>query len=151
MTLTKRGTYWYGDDHADIRTELTRYSELNGYAVDNFADIKCQCDNDSFFFFTDESAGVAVRRCTQCGVEHLMGDSADYAAEAEVEQHECVCEVNLFQITAGIHRYRNQDDTLSNDVRWLYLGCRCPSCGLVGCYADWKNEYNGYDKLLSMM
>lgn len=52
-------------------------------------------------------------------------------------------------IPGEIHRYRNEDESLSDDVRWLYLGCR--SCGLVGCYADWKNEFNGYEKLLAMM
>ncbi len=52
----------------------------------------------------------------------------------------------------GEHWYGdNQDDSLSADVRWLYLDCRCVKCSLVGCYADWKNEYNGYEQLLAMM
>jgi hypothetical protein len=81
----------------------------------------------------------------------MMGDSADYADDAEVGQHTCVCEGEVFQITAGVHRYRDEDDSLSPDVRWLYLGCRCVECGLVDCFADWKNEYNGYEQLLAMM
>jgi hypothetical protein len=31
----------------------------------------------------------------------------------------------------------------------LYLGCRCPACGLVAVYGDWKNEFNGYRELLA--
>ncbi len=151
MTLKQRGGYWYGDDLADLREELARYSDLNGYPIDNFTDAQCKCGNDSFYFLTDEDEGVAVRRCSTCDGEHMMGDSADYADDAEVGQHTCVCEGEIFQITAGVHRYRNQDDSLSLDVRWLYLGCRCVECGLVGCFADWKNEYNGYEQLLAMI
>ncbi len=36
----------------------------------------------------------------------------------------------------------------SEDVRWLYVGCRCPACGLTAVYGDWKNEFNGYRDLL---
>ncbi|MEQ8637118.1 hypothetical protein [Gimesia maris] len=143
--------YWYGENHADLRQEMTRYSELNGYPIDSFVDVVCTCGNDSFLFRTDQNEGVAMRFCPQCETEHLMGDSEDYTDEAEVEKHFCVCDAEVFQITAGIHRYRNEDDSLSADVRWLYLGCRCVDCGLVGSYADWKNEFNGYEELLSRM
>ena len=80
-----------------------------------------------------------------------MGDSADFLEEAEVGQHDCVCEKDILQITVGISRYRNEDDSLSDDVRWLYIGCRCIACGMLGCYADWKNEYNVYQELLKNM
>jgi hypothetical protein len=40
-------------------------------------------------------------------------------------------------------------DEFLKDVRWLYLGCRCPECGLTGVYGDWKNEYIGYKELLA--
>ena len=151
MALKKRGEYWYGEGHADIRAELAQYSEQNGYPIDDFADLRCRCGSDEFYLLTDEMQGVAIRRCDKCSDEHFIGDSADFAEEAEVAQRECVCAEGVFQITAGLHRYRNEDDSLSNDVRWLYLGCRCPSCGVVGCYADWKNEYNGYQELLARM
>jgi hypothetical protein len=151
MALKKQGKYWYGDDHTDVRAELESYSRQNAYPIDNYVDVKCKCGKDRFYLLTDEDAGVAVRQCVNCGDEHLMGDSADYSDEAEVGQHECICEKDKFEIVAGIHRYRNDDNSLSDDVRWLYIGCRCPSCGLVGCYADWKNEFNDYAKLLELM
>jgi hypothetical protein len=143
MGLKKRGKYWYGEDVADLRTELARYAARNEYPIDNFSDVRCTCGSDTFYFLTDEAAGVAVRICETCDHEHLMGDSADFADEADVAQHVCVCGEDVFQLVAGVHRYRNQDDSLSDDVRWLY--------GLVGCYADWKDEYNGYEQLLAAM
>lgn len=39
---------------------------------------------------------------------------------------------------------RGNDTETRDDVRWLYLGCRCVTCGLTACYGDWKNEYPGY-------
>ncbi len=80
MALTKRRNNWYGDDHADLREELARYSSENEYPIDNFTTVKCQCGSDLFQLYTDEDQGVAMRICTQCHNEHLMGDSADYLA-----------------------------------------------------------------------
>jgi hypothetical protein len=38
--------------------------------------------------------------------------------------------------------------TLAIDARWLYVGCRCPACGLTACYGDWKIGGGGYHDLL---
>jgi hypothetical protein len=67
-----------------------------------------------------------------------------HLAEAELEQHECLCGKNHFEITVGVALYDQ-----SQAVRWLYIGCRCVACGLTGCYADWKNEHENYTQLLS--
>ncbi|MCC9600555.1 hypothetical protein LOC67_08280 [Stieleria sp. JC731] len=151
MALTKRRNNWYGEDHADLRKELARYSTVNGYPIDNFTNVKCKCGCQLFELYTDEEQGAAMRTCTQCHNEHLMGDSADYVSEAELVPHECNCRKDQFQIVVGVHRYRNADDSVSDDVRWLYIGCRCPKCNLLGCYADWKNEFEEYRKLLRRM
>lgn len=150
MPLQKRGKHWFGNSHADIREELLRFSNLNGYRTDNFADIFCQCGNDTFYFFADENEGVAIRRCRirTCRDESMMGDSVE---DAESVQFGCLCGKKTFQITVGINRYRNLDNSMANDVRWIYFGCRCTTCGLIGCYADWKNEFEDYEKLLKMM
>lgn len=31
----------------------------------------------------------------------------------------------------------------------LYVGCRCPACGLTGVYGDWKNEHEDHVALLA--
>lgn len=143
MALRKRGKYRYGDTQADIREELLRYSEGVTYLAHHFSDAVCQCGAKVFRLSLDDTAGVAVRGCSACGVGHPIGDSEDYIGQAELEECACPCGGESFEITAGVSLY---DD--SEDVRWFYLGCRCPSCGLTACYGDWKNEFIGYRELL---
>jgi hypothetical protein len=54
------------------------------------------------------------------------------------------CGGEEFEITVGVSLYEG-----SEDVRSLYIGCRCPGCGLSAVYGDWKNEFNGYRDLLA--
>ena len=149
MPITKRGEYFYGDSQADIREELRRYSDQNAYPIDYFADCVCVCGARLFELHVDEDNGVGGRTCLACGSEHVMADGAQYLDDAELESCECLCGQSAFEITAGVHVYRGANNDPTEDVRWFYIGCRCPECGLVGCYADWKNEYNGYQELLA--
>jgi hypothetical protein len=146
MALRKKGKYYFGESAADIRPEILRYSKLNGYPATHFADAVCTCGGQLFQLQTDGDAGVAIRICAACQNVHLMGDSAEYLEDAKLDSHECNCLKEVFEITVGVSLY---DD--SNDLRWLYLGCRCPSCGLTGVYGDWKNEFEGYERLLGMV
>ncbi len=91
----------------------------------------------------DENEGAAVRVCAKCKAEHPIGDSDEYLEDAELEECACPCGNEEFEVTVGVSLYED-----SEDVRWLYLGCRCPKCGLAACYGDWKNEYIGYRELL---
>ncbi|WP_435011309.1 hypothetical protein P12x_002616 [Tundrisphaera lichenicola] len=143
MALVKRDEHWYGEDQGDIRIELIRYSELNSYLAEHFADAACPCGSKAFRLQMDEGAGVAVRTCPTCGAEHPIGDSEDYLADAEFEECECLCGGAIFEVTAGVALYED-----SEDVKWIYLGCRCVTCGLTACYGDWKNEADGYRELL---
>lgn len=144
MALQKRGQWWYGDSQADIRDEILRYSEEVGYAAEHFADATCTCGGTVFWLLLDDTAGVASRICVACESEaHPIGDSAEYMEEADEDECACPCGGEEFEITVGVSLY---DD--SEDVRWLYLGCRCPACGLTAVYGDWKNEYIGYRELL---
>jgi hypothetical protein len=143
MALVKRGKHWYGDEQADIPAELLRYSLRNGYPAEHFVDAVCTCGGRTFRLSLDDTEGAAVRACTSCGAGHPIGDSGDYLAGAELQECECPCGDGSFEITAGVSLYEG-----SQDVRWFYLGCRCPACGLVACYGDWKDEYEGYRELL---
>ena len=91
MALTKMGEFWYGTTSGDTQAELRSYSVANRYEAVRFASSKCDCGCRTFALQTDEEAGVAIRTCTDCGQEHLMGDSAEYVEEAAPEAHECVC------------------------------------------------------------
>ncbi|SEF32128.1 hypothetical protein ABL840_24745 [Variovorax sp. NFACC27] len=144
MALRKKGRYWYGDGPEDTQVEVQRYSKSNAYVATRFAASACTCGHRSFRLESDEEAGAARRTCTACGGVHLMGDSAEYADEAELEGHECVCGEETFELLSGVTLY-----TDSNDVRWYYLGCRCTSCSLVGVFADWKCEGGDADAFLA--
>lgn len=143
MALQKRGLYWYGDDQDDIRGEIARFSRCNEAVAQHFADAVCRCGSKIFRLRLDDDAGAAVRRCVECSFDHPIGDSVAFLDEAELGECSCVCGGETFEITVGVALY---DD--SQGVKWLYLGCRCPACGLVGVYGDWKNEFEGYEGLL---
>jgi hypothetical protein len=143
MTLTRRGEHSYGTDQADISSEISRYSVVNGYPAEHFADASWACGCITFGLALDDNEGAAVRKCSRGNAEHPIGDSEDYLEDAELEERACPCGGELFEITVGVALY-----TDSEDVRWLYLGCRCPNCALTAVYGDWKNEFNGFHILL---
>jgi hypothetical protein len=147
MALKKRGKWRFGDNQADIRTEIIRYSKKE-YLAHHFADCVCkQCGGKSFELLIDDNTGVAARMCLGCEADlHPIGDSAEYLDEADEEECVCPCGQEAFEITVGVSLYADSDD-----VRWIYIGCRCISCGLTAVYGDWKNEYNGFQELLAMV
>lgn len=146
MTLVQQGTQFFGTEQRDVRTMLTAFSTANAYVAQHFADAVCTCGGTVFVVAVDDGAGAATRTCAQCKLAHAIGDSADYLDEAELEGCACPCGAERFELTVGVSLYEGSDD-----VRWLYLGCRCPACGLVGCYGEWKNEYEDYRALLALV
>ena len=146
MAIHKRGKWWYGDSQADITAELVRQGKINEDIPTRFADLKCQCGSTTFRLRLDDDQGAAIRTCTACGNDHPIGDSDQYIADAELEEAACVCGGENFEVTVGLALYDESDD-----VRWLYLGCRCPVCGLTGCYGDWTSEFPDYRDLMKRL
>jgi hypothetical protein len=144
VTLSRKGDYWYGTSAEDTRAEVTRYSKANKYLATKFQASQCKCGSIDFKLESDEEAGAARRICVACGDVHLMGDSAEYAAEADFDNHVCVCGEENFNLLSGVALYKG-----SNDVRWYYIGCRCTSCHLVGVFAEWKCEAGDADAFLA--
>ena len=140
--LKKRGKYRYGSEQADIREEIVRYSRGN-YPATRFGDARCPCSSMTFRLQLDDAEGAAVRTCAACAVAHPMGDSAEFLDGATLEECACPCGAEVFEVSVGVALFADSDD-----VRWLYVGCRCPACGIVGVYGDWKNEFDGYADLL---
>jgi hypothetical protein len=145
MGLRKRGKYRYGDSQSDIREALQKYAK-GSYLPTQFADAVCQCGSHKFSLLLDENEGAVVRTCSSCQQAHPIGDSAEYLEDAELEQCACPCGGEIFEVTMGIALYDN-----SKDVKWFYLGCRCPQCELTACYGDWKNEFEGYEEFLKQV
>lgn len=144
MTLTRRGRFWYGSTPEDTQVEVRRYSVGNGYEAVKFAASVCACGGRTFRLETDENEGVARRTCTACGTSQLMGDSDEYAEDATLEPHVCVCDAAAFELMSGVALYEG-----SNDVRWYYIGCQCAACHLTGVFADWKCEAGDADVFLA--
>lgn len=142
--LQNRDDHWYGDNHEDIRGELKRYSDLNGYAINHYADCRCSCGGTTFRLTMDDTEGAAIRTCAKCKTEHPIGDSAEYLDEAELEECACPCGNEQFELSAGVSLYED-----SQDVRWIYIGCLCTKCSMTACYGDWSNEFIGYKDLLA--
>ncbi|MHB1423971.1 MAG: hypothetical protein ACYC3I_12405 [Gemmataceae bacterium] len=144
MTLRKRGKWRFGDSQADIRDEILRYSKGVEYPARHYAVAVCKCGGTRFRLFLDDAQGAAVRNCVLCDSEHPIGDSDEYLEEAELKDCACPCGGEEFEITVGVSLYED-----SENVRWLYVGCRCVVCGLTAVYGDWKNEFSGYRELLA--
>jgi hypothetical protein len=143
MALHKRGKWWYGESQADIHDEILRYSKSVTYLARHYADAACKCGSNLFNLLLDSTECVAVRVCVACGTEHPIADSDEFLDSAELEECACPCGNEEFEIAVGVSLYEN-----SETVKWLYLGCRCPKCGLTAVYGDWKNEFIGYQNLL---
>ncbi|WP_200733652.1 hypothetical protein [Stenotrophomonas sp. S39] len=135
MALTRKGKYWYGDEDGDIAAVIGNYSRAAGYPATLFRAALCSCGSARFHLFDDEVEGAARRDCVACGESHLMFDSAEYLAEANLDEHVCMCDNAALSIHCGVALYEG-----TQDVQWLYIGCRCAECGMVGVYADWKCE-----------
>ncbi len=144
MALIKRGRYYYGDTSEDLQHEMSRFSRLNEYICDQFLNVVCSCGNRLFSLYVDEDAGAAVRVCSNCKHQHAIGDSDDYLDEAELERCICVCDQESLELSVGVSLYSDSDD-----VKWIYIGCRCPECRIIGVYANWKCEYIDYRELFS--
>jgi hypothetical protein len=146
MALSKRNGRVYGTSRDDLPAEIASHSRASGYEATQFRNALCQCGTDTFRLLVDDSEGAAVRQCASCSHEHPIGDSAEYLSEASLEECECPCGNSSLQITVGVALY-----TDSRDVRWLYIGCRCPVCTQMAVYAFWKNEYLDFTELLALV
>ena len=115
----------------ELQKEMLRYSELNGYPISEFSEAACNCGNRDFHLFSDDEEGGAFLVCPDCGKEHDLEASKNYIAQAQ--QNICSCEHEKLSIGIGKAFYES-----STDIRWVYIGARCPKCALSGVYVDWK-------------
>jgi hypothetical protein len=143
MTLKRRGKYAYGEDVSDLRAEMARYSKRNGYPIDAFWQPVCAChesasksaaDEGSFMIEYDDEEGAAWLLCSKCDRNYPVADSAEFEPQS-VSGCQCEHDEEYGQVLVGAALFPGTDD-----VRWLYVGWRAPSCGLVGVYVDWKYD-----------
>jgi hypothetical protein len=151
MALHKKGEFLYGDSAADIRELLSKhYSEE--YPASRFADAVCVCGGRVFCLQTDEEYHIAAWFCKECDAQYVFHDrniDGYYEGDPEADTECCGCPCtprgnSYFEITVGACLYEGSDD-----VRRVYIGCRCVSCGLTGSYSDWNRVDLPYQKLFS--
>ncbi len=153
MTIRKRGKFWYGDSAADIREVLARDCGKSD-PLTVFADAVCDCGGRVFSLQIDEEHGEAAWSCKACDAQYLFHDreiAGYYEGDPEADTECCGCPCtnrgeSYFEIAVGASLY---DD--SEDVRWVYIGCRCVACGLTACYAAWNRVDLPYPKLFAHM
>ena len=145
MTIDTSAEWWRSDEPQDLREYL---HALDGtYPIDAFSLATCECGSGVFTLEYDAEAGDARRACTACLRTHFICDSGDYWAEAEPKTWECIeCSGIGANIGVGFSLYEP-----GGDVRWLYVGVRCATCGILGCYVDWKVAYGPSNQLIGMV
>ena len=140
MSIDKRQEYWHGDCPEDIIEYLDGYSENE---ISKTVIVKCrQCGSDILTCEIDAFEGVIEVGCTACDTKRFLLDVDEWGDEDEPENLECpLCKMNQANIVVGFV-YR-----ASGGVKWVYIGCRCIGCGLLGSCGDWKISYGPTDEM----
>ena len=134
MAINKRGKWWKGTGPADIEEYLHELKPA-GYVPDRVDHARCACQGQVFAVRRDQDEGVAVRICIACSNEHLMLDGAEYIEDADLREVRCTCHAGSYNVAVG---FAHRED---GSIRWVSVGLRCTSCGVLACCADWKIDY----------
>lgn len=146
MTIDTTGQWWVGSDPNDIAVFLEAYSE-DGYKTEEFRLSRCNCGSVEFLLEADDDEGAARRTCVKCGAEHFICDSGEYWKDAKPEEWRCTeCKSKHTNVGVGFALYAED-----KEIKWLYVGCRCANCGVLGCFAGWKVGYAPSRQLLDLV
>jgi hypothetical protein len=144
MAIDTSGKWWKGED-ADDLVEYVRVLTEQSSPATKFVIAKCACGADRFRLYADRDEGCAKRQCASCGKETFICDSEEAAAEARFKQATCGCKKDVFDVAVG---FSLRDD---GEIKWITVGSRCGSCGMLGAYVDWKINYAPTAHLYSMV
>jgi hypothetical protein len=142
------GEWWRGDSAEDIADYLEELGP-GGYPVHQASRSLCApCSGTVFTIELDPSTVCARRTCVSCGAVAYMLDSDRYWMDGDEEDGPeavaCPCGADRFESVAG---FSFRDD---GEVRWVSVGIRCVSDGILGCCADWKISYGPSRHLLNL-
>lgn len=147
MTIDTSGKWWVGTEANDIGEYLVAY-EAEGYPVDVTRICICGCGSERFDLEADRVEGVARRACRDCGSGHYLCDSEEYWDDAEPEKWACAeCGCEVCNLGVGFSLYAASDEE-PKDIRWISVGQRCTTCGVLGSFVDWKVGYGGSGALI---
>jgi hypothetical protein len=144
MAIDRSGKWWKGQN-ADDLVEYVRLLTQQGHPATKFVIAKCACGTHRFRLYADQDEGCAKRECASCGKVAFICDSEDASEEASLKKARCKCKKDVFDLAAGF----SLRDT--GDIKWITVGARCASCGMLGAYVDWKIDYAPTGHLYSMV
>lgn len=145
MAIDMSGEFWTGENADDLAEYLRRFS-ADGYPADVVVRAACAaCGSLRFRVALDDEEGAATRTCSDCSSVTAMLDSDEYLDDADLSDAECPCGGDTFDVTVGFAMRENAE------VRWIYVGLRCLTDGVLGCYADWKIDYEPSRHLLEQV
>ncbi|WP_250038263.1 hypothetical protein [Paractinoplanes maris] len=135
MTIKKAGKFWRGDNLGDLVTYIQKH-QAGGYPVQHAREVTCsRCRQGTFRILVDDEEGCALAICLNCRTETPVADSADHLEEADLGECACPCGGETFSAAVGFAM------TAGDEVRWISLGLRCLTDGVLGVYTDWKIDY----------
>jgi hypothetical protein len=136
MVIDTSGTWWTGEHLADL-AEYLRELGVEGYEINEVRECRCaRCGGVVFGLRADRTEGAARRTCESCGHRQFIADSEEYWEDATPLTWQCVCGGTDANLAVGYSLY---DD--GEDVRWIAVGQRCVTCGVLGSFVDWKIAY----------
>ncbi len=145
MSIDTSGKWWKGSTPEDVDEYLQALSSGSN-AVSDFRLSRCACGGNAFRLEVECDEGIAKRTCASCGMEHLIGDSAEnFEPRMRLKKFKCICKKSdIANVGVGFSRYER-----SEGVRWLWVGHRCVRCGVLGSMVDWKIGYEPSSHLLA--
>jgi hypothetical protein len=152
VALQARGGKWYGDSASDIRALLARQA---GEPVAVVQDAACDCGGRVFSVQIDDEYQEAAWFCQSCGAQYLFHTrrvKGYYEGDPGADTECCSCPCSetglgsVFEIAVGVTLYGD-----SQNVDWVFIACRCVTCGLTGYLADWHRIGYPYPELFAHM
>ena len=142
--IDRTGEWWTGEDFADL-AEYLRVVTAEAYPADRIRQSVCRCGGTIHGLRVDSVESVAQRICVTCGASAFIADSEEHWFEAQPERRQCVCGNDIAELGVGFS-LRSDDE-----VRWITVGQRCTSCGVLGVEVDWKIDYGPSTHLLDQV
>ena len=143
MAIDESGRWWRGESVDDLVEYLELYT-AEGHPATDIRECVCgSCGGRVFGLRTDREEGCARRTCRACGTKSFLADSDEYWADAHPTTCRCPCEGVDFNVAVGFAFHTD------GDVRWVTVGQRCVSCGVLGSSVDWKIDYSPTAHLLA--
>jgi len=135
MTIDKSGIWWKGSSTKDIAPYLKELY-ADSYPINEHRLSVCSCGSEVFFLHWIPDEGAVRRTCARCGEKHFVCDSEENW-EGRPKRFKC-SECKSAEANFGVS-FSLYDDRSA--IRWIYTGCRCTTCGVLGSFADWKVGY----------